>query len=111
MASVCRIVSFTGPSVSYLQALDWQRELHAARVAGEIPDTLLLMEHSRVVTVGRALESEKELLTSREELAGRGVEVVSTDRGGRVTYHAPGQLVGYPILNLAEPPWERDLHL
>lgn len=110
MASVCRIVSIEKSPISYLRALQWQRALHAARVAGEIPDTLLLLEHMPVVTVGRGMESVKELLVSREELESRGIEVVSTDRGGRVTYHAPGQLIGYPILHLGQNPEERDLH-
>lgn len=76
-----------------------QNELHERRAAGEIPDTLLLLEHPHVYTVGRR-GTRDDVLLDADELAIRGVDVVETDRGGRVTYHGPGQLVGYPIVDL-----------
>jgi lipoyl(octanoyl) transferase len=85
--------------LDYAAALELQRERVAARNAGEIPDTLLLLEHPHVYTLGRNARQEN-LLFSRERLAALGAEVFETDRGGDVTYHGPGQLVGYPILDL-----------
>jgi lipoate-protein ligase B len=89
---VCRW-TFLG-RVPYAAALQLQRESVRRRIAGEIPDTLLLVEHPHVVTLGRAAKREH-LLASHPE-----VEVVETDRGGDVTYHGPGQVVGYPIVDL-----------
>ena len=83
----------------YTRVFDWQRELVAARKAGRVPDLLLLGEHTPVVTLGRNARREHVRLPEAE-LARRGVEVHETDRGGDVTYHGPGQLVGYPILDL-----------
>jgi lipoyl(octanoyl) transferase len=74
--------------------------LRAARLAGEIEDTLLLLEHPPVITLGRKVVPEHILVTPAE-LEARGLEVFETERGGDVTYHGPGQVVGYPILNLA----------
>ncbi len=85
--------------VPYATALELQHERVAQRKAGEIPDTLLLLEHPHVSTLGRNARREN-LLFSRERLAALGAEVFETDRGGDVTYHGPGQLVGYPILDL-----------
>ncbi len=85
--------------VEYAAALELQRERVAQRKAGAIPDTLLLLEHPHVYTLGRNARQEN-MLASSEFLASRGAQVFHTDRGGDVTYHGPGQLVGYPILDL-----------
>jgi lipoyl(octanoyl) transferase len=82
--------------VPYRRAWAWQRALVERRVAGEIPDTVLLLEHPHVYTIGKR-GSDGDVLASPEWLAAQGAEVVRTDRGGQVTYHGPGQLVGYPI--------------
>jgi lipoyl(octanoyl) transferase len=87
-------------TVGYLAAWDLQRQLVAERQAGRGRDTLLLLEHPRVYTLGRRADRSNVLLDDAE-LARRGIEVVEVDRGGDVTYHGPGQLVGYPILRLA----------
>jgi len=86
-------------SVPYREALELQTELQAARVNREIDDTLLLLEHQHVYTIGRR-GSADDVLWDVEMLRARGVEVVEADRGGMVTYHGPGQLVGYPIIDL-----------
>jgi lipoate-protein ligase B len=83
----------------YGEALVLQRALLAARQAERIADTLLLLEHPPVITIGRAGRSAN-ILVPRGLLAARGFEVFEIERGGDVTYHGPGQLVGYPILNL-----------
>ena len=93
--------------VPYARALALQRELHAQRVAGAIPDTLLLLEHPPVITLGKAFHPEH-LRYAREFYAQQGVELHPTDRGGDVTCHNPGQLVGYPIFDVAQH--GRDLH-
>jgi lipoyl(octanoyl) transferase len=80
----------------YREALELQRALATAVTAGERPDTVLLLEHPPVVTLGRRAEQEAELHLP----AGADVEVVETDRGGKSTFHGPGQLVCYPILDL-----------
>jgi lipoyl(octanoyl) transferase len=87
-------------TVPYAEGLRLQREKTAARKAGVIPDTLLLLEHPHVITLGRNARREN-LLASPERLAALGIELFETDRGGDVTYHGPGQWVGYPILDLA----------
>lgn len=87
--------------VDYAETLDLQQAKVAQRQAGEIPDTLLLLEHPHVYTLGRNARREN-LLASVEWLAARGAQVFETDRGGDVTYHGPGQLVGYPILDLTQ---------
>jgi len=84
----------------YGEALERQRVAVAARRAGTAPDVLLLLEHPPVVTLGRSAREEN-LRLSRSALVRRGVEVHEVARGGDVTYHAPGQLVGYPILDLS----------
>ena len=87
--------------VDYATALELQRTLVDLRKQDKIPDTLLLLEHSPVVTLGRNAK-DKNLLFSREQLAARGVELFECDRGGDVTFHGPGQLVGYPIFDLRQ---------
>jgi len=85
--------------ISYTDAYALQQRLAAARKAGAIEDVLLLCEHPHVITLGRNAKREN-LLVSEHVLRQRGVELHATNRGGDVTYHGPGQLVGYPILNL-----------
>jgi lipoyl(octanoyl) transferase len=87
--------------LSYADGLRLQRELVAQRKAGTVPDTLLLLEHPHVYTLGRNAKKEN-LLISAAQLVARGAQVFEIDRGGDVTYHGPGQLVGYPIVDLAQ---------
>lgn len=94
--------------VGYRDALKLQDELVAARRRGEGTDTLLLLEHPPVVTLGRSARGEH-LLVAADALAARGIDVHEVARGGDVTYHAPGQLVGYPIVDLAARD-ARDVH-
>ena len=96
-------------TVAYADALALQRSLVEERKADRIPDTLLLLEHPHVVTVGvRGDGGRAHILASPDDLAARGIEVFETGRGGDVTYHGPGQLVGYPIIDLQ--PDRRDVH-
>ena len=81
--------------VDYEDAWARQREVHAARVAGEGPDTLLLLEHPPVYTAGKRTEPHERPFD--------GTPVVDVDRGGKITWHGPGQLVGYPIVRLPDP--------
>lgn len=92
--------------VAYPRAFDLQIAAREALRRGEGPERLLLLEHPHVYTLGRNA-SPADVLLSAEELERRGVEVAVSDRGGQVTYHGPGQLVGYPILDL--DPDRRDL--
>jgi lipoyl(octanoyl) transferase len=94
-------------TVAYVPARESQKALEAARHAGEIPDVLLLLEHPPVYTKGRRTQ-EAELPMGEEWYVLQGIEVVDTDRGGRVTYHGPGQLVAYPIVSLK--PYGDDVH-
>jgi len=93
--------------VSYEEALVAQRWLESARQEDEVSDVLLLLEHPPVYTRGRR-SSDEELPMQREWYEMQGIEVHDTDRGGRVTYHGPGQLVAYPIVSLK--PYGDDVH-
>jgi lipoate-protein ligase B len=86
-----------------------QRHAQAARIRGAIADTVYLLEHQPVVTLGRGARDASHLRTRSDVLSARGIDVIAVDRGGDITYHAPGQLVGYPILDLGDH--GRDLHL
>ena len=94
--------------VDYTEALELQRRLARDRISGALSqDILLLVEHNPVVTLGRS-SKDKHLLSSAEFLAGKGVELFEVERGGDVTFHGPGQLVGYPIFDLKRH--KQDLH-
>lgn len=89
--------------MGYAEAWTLQKQLAAQRAAGQIDDTLLLLEHPHTYTFGsRGRRAHEHLLVPRAELEAAGVAVLDVDRGGDVTYHGPGQIVGYPILRLAE---------
>lgn len=104
--NVCYIISLPGLT-PYAEALALQMRLLAARQQNQIRDTLVLLEHPPTITLGRG-SHDVDLLTSEAELAQLGIAVERVDRGGEITYHAPGQLVGYPILDLREH--GQDLH-
>src|SRR5262245_13114254 len=88
--------------VPYDEALALQRSLVDDRRAGRIGDTLLLLQHPHIITVGvRGDGGRSHILATPDALAARGVEIHETGRGGDVTYHGPGQIVGYPILDLS----------
>jgi lipoyl(octanoyl) transferase len=87
-----------GPdAVGYLEGWDLQRQVHQRRVAGEIPDSCLLLEHEPVYTAG------KRTAASDRPFGDPGAPVIDVDRGGKITWHGPGQLTGYPIIKLREP--------
>jgi len=93
--------------VPYAEALELQAAMVGQRRAGEIPDTLILLEHPHVITLGSAGRSEH-ILVGEDERRRLGIEVHDAGRGGDVTYHGPGQIVAYPILDLK--PDRKDLH-
>jgi lipoyl(octanoyl) transferase len=88
---------FGASAVPYLRGWELQRRLHARRVSGEIPDTCLLLEHEPVYTAGKRTSPLDRPVTDP------GIPVIDVDRGGKITWHGPGQLVGYPIIGLTEP--------
>lgn len=88
-------IGFAPNTVAYAAALDLQRRVHAEVVTGSRPDTVLLLEHEPVYTAGKRTEPLDRPMD--------GTPVVDVDRGGKITWHGPGQLVGYPILRLADP--------
>ena len=87
--------------IGYAEGLELQKKLVEQRKAGEIPDQLLLLEHPPVITLGvKTRNSQTNIVATPQALAVEGVDIFETGRGGDVTYHGPGQLVGYPILDL-----------
>ena len=89
------VAGLSANSVPYVEGLELQRAVHRSVVSGERPDTVILLEHPAVYTAGKRTEPE--------ERPTDGTPVIDADRGGKITWHGPGQLVGYPILRLAEP--------
>jgi lipoyl(octanoyl) transferase len=94
-----RVLGLAPDLVPYESAWAEQRRLHAARLAGEEPDTVLLLEHEAVYTAGKRTEPHERPVTGD----GTGTPVLDVDRGGKITWHGPGQLVGYPIVRLPDP--------
>jgi lipoyl(octanoyl) transferase len=92
----CRTVGLGADAVDYLAAWDLQREVHAAVVAAEGPPTVLLLEHPPVFTAGKSTKPDERPLDPG------GASVIDVDRGGKITFHGPGQLVGYPIVTLPD---------
>ncbi|GGO53777.1 octanoyltransferase [Streptomyces daqingensis] len=88
-------LGFGADAVEYQEAWQEQRRVHADRVAGAIPDTCLLLEHQPVFTAGRRTEPSERPID--------GTPVIDVDRGGKITWHGPGQLIGYPIVELPQP--------
>lgn len=89
------VAGLSANSVPYIEGLELQRAVHRSVVSGEWADTVIFLEHPAVYTAGKS--------TAPEERPTDGTPVIDTDRGGKITWHGPGQLVGYPILRLAEP--------
>lgn len=102
-----RLAVYRPGLVPYAEGLLLQEELVGKRRSGEVPDTLVLLQHPHVITLGSSSDRAHVLL-SDEERAARGVELHEVGRGGDVTYHGPGQLVAYPIMDLK--PDRKDLH-
>jgi len=92
--------------MEYAAAVELQQQLVTQRKAGAIPDQLILLEHPHTITMGRNGHAEN-VLAGEDVLARTGIAFYPTDRGGDVTYHGPGQIVGYPIVDLRE--WQRDV--
>jgi len=90
-----QILGLDTAAVNYRDAWELQRRVHKDVVAGRVPDTLLLLEHTSVYTAGKRTEPD--------ERPTDGTEVIDVDRGGKITWHGPGQLVGYPIVRLSDP--------
>ena|SRR5579871_2192966 len=103
-ASVCELRDLG--RLGYAEAFELQRQFVDKRKRGDIPDQLLMVEHPPVITMGRNAHAEN-VLADAELLSRAGIEFHHTDRGGDVTYHGPGQVVGYPIFDLRE--WKRDV--
>jgi lipoyl(octanoyl) transferase len=87
--------------IDYRRAWEMQKELHARRANDEISDTLLLLEHPPVFTLGKR-DCPEDIISSPDLIASDGIEIIKTERGGRITYHGPGQLVGYFICRVSE---------
>ena len=94
-------------TIDYKQAWDLQKEIFDLRYRNEINDTFFLLEHPHTFTLGKVADKEN-LISSNEQLKELGVSVYNIDRGGDITYHGPGQIVGYPIIKLSD--WKEDTH-
>lgn len=94
--------------IDYKEAWDLQKNIFDLRLRNEINDTLFLLEHPHTYTLGKVAEKEN-LISSEVQLKELGVSVYEIDRGGDITYHGPGQIVGYPIIKLSD--WKEDTHL
>jgi lipoyl(octanoyl) transferase len=106
--STSKILSYSNLGIiDYQKAWDLQRNLFEKRLSKEIEDTLLLLEHPHTYTFGRSADKSN-LLFSNAELEKKNIALYDIDRGGDITYHGPGQIVGYAILDLAK--WEKDTH-
>lgn len=101
------LLSIHGGRTRYADAWELQKQLWSLRYEGSLSDVLFLTEHEHVYTLGKSAVDDH-LLASAEELSGRGIEVYHIDRGGDITYHGPGQIVGYPILDLRS--YKEDVH-
>jgi lipoyl(octanoyl) transferase len=93
--------------IDYKEAWDLQQEIHTKRVSGEVEDYLLLLEHPNTYTLGKTAHKEN-LIGSEKYLKENNISVYDIDRGGDITYHGPGQIVGYPIIDLNS--WQKDTH-
>jgi lipoyl(octanoyl) transferase len=93
--------------IDYKQAWDMQKEIFDLRLCNEINDSLFLLEHPHTYTLGKVAEKEN-LISSESRLKELGISVYEIDRGGDITYHGPGQIVGYPIIKLSD--WKEDTH-
>ena len=93
--------------IDYKKAWDLQNEIYNKRLHNEVSDTLLLLEHPHTYTLGKVAAKEN-LLINDDQLKQKGISVFEIDRGGDITYHGPGQIVGYPIINLSQ--WNEDTH-
>ena len=93
--------------MDYNEAWDLQRETFELRVKNKIPDVIYLLEHPNTYTLGKTADHNN-LVGSEEYLASNKISVYNIDRGGDITYHGPGQIVGYPIINLID--WKKDTH-
>lgn len=105
IAGLCR--AYDLGTVEYDEALRLQEQLVKARLTGDFPDSILFLQHPPVLTIGAA-RGEENIIVSKDVLANEGVTICHTDRGGDITYHGPGQLIGYLIFNLETK--GKDLH-
>ncbi len=106
MKAICNVLD-TGLK-DYMEVYGLQKKILSERIKDKSPDTLVLTEHTPTFTIGRKGGREN-LLVNEAILKKQGIKVYEIDRGGDITYHGPGQIVGYPIMNLSE--WNKDIHL